>query len=496
MEKDVEELRRSHSRSRVPARAARAGSGDWSGGGSRTVAVSALGAGAEERRPRPAEAEGIPRRPSRGSSYDLRRIVSYVSSHSPFIPTGEGNAGMRAARTVAAVGGAVLELVFDESGCTDRRVSHFQREAVTEWDRAGGNMSETLPATSCLCMWGTMALGMSLTDWPPPPANTGRSPIQFLWIHYPAAKGPHYAELAVTGWTRLFDPVEDTLRRLQHDMSVQIGFTMDVMLQAAVRGGRVAMVFNSVGAGAFVARLSGEQQVLCLARIMEALLGELVKRLDLPCDLFVTGSAPPWRPGMLVWRNRLGFDAMVSIPPEAADRVYVGDFDCLTMAQELANSGHFENVGLTMAADRHRIGNGYLSVRYGWNSGVLEFGARNASDENNSRRSSLLPDILFINYPTFDWHMHDPRAVLEMVDIAERYLATPSDDLYHAMMTRFGWQRRHGILWAAHRSIRLTVPQIAQMYPNKISQHSMRRRPLRCGASLPPSPSLLPSRGL
>lgn len=310
-----------------------------------------------------------------------------------------------------------------------------------------------------------MALEVTQDDWPPSPPGRGSKdprPFQFVWTHFPAAKSHNYATRTASR-THLQTPMSDTLARFREDMAVQVGFTMDVMLNCGSRG-RVAMVFNPVGAGAFVDRLPGEQQSRCLEVILYAILGEFQKRISHPCVLFLSGAVN--KPGTVTWRNKLGREATVDVPRELKDRLFIGAFDCLSLAQRLATEDPRVSVCVTMAADKHRIGNAFLSIREDrMQRGRWQFSAQNAADENNTRRSSLLPSVLHINAPHFDWQRlteaeyGDAHAAAR---VAEQYLAAPSEDKYSVMMgvyQRLLW--KGALARALDRRCCLSIPHIA-----------------------------------
>jgi len=379
------------------------------------------------------DAAACPKRRSSHAAVSLQELVDSVSERSPFVPTDPSNAEQRAARVVEAVGQAVLHLYHQR--CTKTHVRHFNRLPATQWDKALDNCSPraTLPSTSAVAMLGTMALGVTREDWPPSEGCNNR-PFWYVWTHFPAAKSQHYSSARFA----LQQPLDETLERFQADMAVQVGFTMDVILDTAEdHSAPVAMVFNPVGAGAFVDHLPISHQAMCLDAILSAIIGEFTRRTRRrECFLFLSGSMP--HKGVVEWTNKCGAVAMKDVPDELEGRLFVGEFDCLSLAQALADRREFASVGVTMAADKNGLGNAYLTLRMGMRG--PELAAWNAADENNSRRSNLLPWILRINSPHFDWTKLSDTEVsgaLRTLKEARKYLDEPCREVYRRMMFFF-----------------------------------------------------------
>lgn len=398
----------------------------------------------------------------------LQKLADEVSETMPFIATSPENAQRRAARFIISVCEAVVYLQqrdivsWDEAAC-----KHYQRTAQTEWDNKDDNVNATLPSTSALSMMGNMKLGVTQDDWPPCADTAPQSKFQFVWTHFPCAKGPDYASYPLR---QLYEPTEQTLDRFQKDVEVQIGFTMDVMIAARdevsklepARGDYVAMVFNPVGAGAFVDALSSEEQTLCLGRIMRAMIGALEKRAPKKCVLFVSGGQMDGN-GVLSWTNKQGNAASVAVEPEVRDCLVAGSFDCLALAQKLAGSGLFCHVGVTMAADKQRIGNAWLSCHFSRVTQQLQFSAWNASDENNTRRSSLVPWVLKANAPRFKWYKINPAAVQRVKDTqsaAEKFLGQPDSCSYNQMINGFKELLDGDLKLLKANSMKIRVPEL------------------------------------
>ena len=373
---------------------------------------------------------------------NLLELTREVSAAMPFIPTGQENTQRRAARFITNLCEAMLDLQQNRiDGWVAADVKHYQRCADTGWDKAVGNVKAFLPSTSALSMMGNMKLGVTRDDWPPILDATLQQKFQFVWTHFPCAKGPGYSSDKPR---QLYEPRERTLDRFQSDMEVQVGFTMDVMIAARdavarlrpARRGYVAMVFNPVGAGAFVDRLSPEEQTLCMERIMRAILRALRKRVSKACILFVSGGQMDGN-GNWTWTNKMNNTVSIEVFAEVRDVLFAGSFDCLALSQELARRKQFCHVGVTMAADKHRIGNAWL--RHHWNRSTdrLEFSVSNAADENNTRRSSLLPWVLKVNAPWLEWNKVDIRRLLHVRESAENCLSRPGRSNYNWMMRGF-----------------------------------------------------------
>jgi hypothetical protein len=373
---------------------------------------------------------------------NLLELTRAVSAMMPFIPTLPENTQRRAARFITNLCEAMLDLQQNRiDGWAAAGVKHYQRCADTGWDRERGNVKACLPSTSALSMMGNMKLGVARDDWPPILDAITQRQFQFVWTHFPCAKGPVYSSDKPR---RLYEPREVTLERFQGDMEVQVGFTMDVMIAArdaaarlrSARGGYVAMVFNPVGAGAFVDRLSPEEQTLCMERIMRAILGGLRKRVSKACILFVSGGEMDCK-GNWSWTNKMGNSVSVKVSAELRDVLFAGFFDCLSLSQELSRRKQFLHVAVTMAADKHRIGNAWLSHHWNRVTSRLEFSASNAADENNTRRSSLLPWVLKVNAPWLEWNNVDIRRVRCVRELAENFLSRPGRSDYNCMMSGF-----------------------------------------------------------
>ena len=373
---------------------------------------------------------------------NLREIVCEVSATMPFIPTDQENIHKRAARFITNLCEAMLDLQQNKiNGWGAAYVKHYQRCASTDWDKGNGNVKAILPSTSALSMMGNMQLGVTQNDWPPVLDAKSQHKFQFVWNHFPCAKGPGYSSDKPR---QLYAPRERTLNRFQKDMEVQVGFTMDVMITARDRVARmrpskqgyVAMVFNQVGAGAFVDRLSPEEQILCMERIMKAMMSALRKRVFRACFLFVSGGQMDCN-GNWLWTNKMGNSVSVEVVPEVTGFLFAGSFDCLALAQKLASLEQFCHVGVTMAADKHRIGNGWLSHHWNRSSNLIELSVLSAADENNTRRSSLLPWVLKVNAPWLQWSKVDIFALKQTKEAAESFLSQPGRSDYNRMMRGF-----------------------------------------------------------
>jgi len=225
------------------------------------------------------------------------------------------------------------------------------------------------------------------------------------------------------------------------------------------------MIFNPVGAGAFVDTLPNNEQRVCLIAIMTAMLTAFSKRSHHPCLLLVSGCV---RDGKFCWENKCGTEAVVDIPDHLKDRLVVGGFDCLSLAQSLADSKLFNSVSVTMAADKHRVGNAWRSIRQHYRTGKYEFSARNASDENNTRRSSLVSSVLCINSPHFDWKRltrEDIDFVLQTQQHADEYIKTGKHEDYSKMMQSFSGIHVRGVLCkASKKQYEDTVPKAMDLW--------------------------------
>eukprot|EP00930_Biecheleria_cincta_P025109 TRINITY_DN1790_c0_g2_i1.p1 TRINITY_DN1790_c0_g2~~TRINITY_DN1790_c0_g2_i1.p1 ORF type:complete len:451 (+),score=71.36 TRINITY_DN1790_c0_g2_i1:29-1381(+) len=401
----------------------------------------------------------------------LQKLADELSETMPFVPTVPHNAQQRAARIIMNVCEAMLDLHQDKKNRWEEvACKHYQRAAKTEWDKAEGSMSAILPSTSGLSMMGNMKLKLTRDDWPPYAEAASQPRFQFVWTHFPEAKGRWYSshDDKQPNPRQLYTPVQETLDRFEEDIEVQIGFTMDIMIaardevatNATAKGNYVAMVFNPVGAGAFVDALSSEEQTLCLERIMRAMVAALTKRASQKCVLFVSGQMGS--DGKLKWTNKMGNVALVEVVPEVRECLVAGSFDCLALAQKLASSRLFCHVGLAMAADKHRIGNAWLSIRRNRDK-QLEFAAWNASDENNTRRSSLMPWVLQANAPRFDWRRITPAAVVSLtvtLHAAEQFLCRPHENSYVEMMSSFSKLLADDLAFFFHDSMKIAVPRL------------------------------------
>eukprot|EP00415_Alexandrium_ostenfeldii_P003659 UN3659 len=105
-----------------------------------------------------------------------------------------------------------------------------------------------------------------------------------------------------------------------------------------------------------------------------------------------------------------------------------------------------------MAADKHRIGNIFLAIRED-HSGIWSLAAQNAADENNTRRSSLLPWVLIMSAPRFDWTrlpQEDVREAETATVAAEDYLSMPSKLCYDQMIGLYRRMLARGALAKAN----------------------------------------------
>ena len=379
----------------------------------------------------------------------------------PFIPTHPGNSQCRAARFIISLCEAIVDLQKDPmTAWTAANVKHYQRLSITHWDlRQNGDC--ILPSTSALSMLGNLKLGISQDDWPPISQGVEQQNFQFVWTHFPCAKGCDYASFKPR---QLYKPRDQTLSRYQDDMEVQIGFTMDVMIAvrdevAKLRPSKksyVATIFSQVGAGAFVDKLEPEEQSLCMVRIMRAIIGALTTRKRKQCILYVSGGHMD-ASGTWSWVNKMGTGASIEVPTSLRDHFFAGSFDCLTLAQELSKHKAFSHVGVAMAGDKNKIGNAWLSHHWNKKTRRTEFCAWNASDENNTRRSSVLPCVLRVNAQQFAWELIPAIDVDQTKLAAETFLSQRSASNYTVMMNMFQFVFAH--LQVAQRS-RKSVPEL------------------------------------
>jgi hypothetical protein len=379
----------------------------------------------------------------------------------PFIPTNPENSQCRAARFIINLCEAIVDLQKDTmTGWNAANVQHYQRHTSMEWDTRK-NVDCILPSTSALSMIGNLKLGISQDDWPPASRCIEQQNFQFVWTHFPCAKGCDYSSHIPR---QLYTPRDQTLSRYQKHMEVQIGFTMDVMIAVRdevaklrpAKQGYVATIFSQVGAGAFVDKLVPEEQSLCMVRIMRALIGALTTRKRKQCILYVSGGHMDAN-GNWSWVNKMGNAASIEVPTSVRDCFVAGSFDCLALARGLGRHKAFSHVGVAMAGDKNKIGNAWLSHHWNKMTCRTEFCAWNASDENNTRRSSVLPWVLKVNAPKLAWKTIDTVAVHKTKLAAETFLCQTSSSNYTMMMDMF-----HGVfkLLQVARKDRKRVPEL------------------------------------
>jgi hypothetical protein len=214
---------------------------------------------------------------------------------------------------------------------------------------------------------------------------------------------------------RLAQPWGADQRQLYVDAYLEMATrTMLAMVDAAAAPGRagVAIVFNPAGGGAFLRGLGqpleAEISALIPALLTAAFAQSRRLRPNVPTRLILVGMRQHASTALPRW----GLDHINKTLALRGSRRYedlhVREFvsaeggDMLAIARrELALTSGTWAVAVSMAADSRRLGNYYLALAHHGHELVKNAdpfnGARRASDENNTRRTTMLDVALAFN---------------------------------------------------------------------------------------------------